>query len=34
MSHIAKLVNFGIFYGISGFDLSENIGINHKEVSK
>ena len=31
---MAKAVNFGILYGISGFGLSENLGINPKEASK
>lgn len=32
MRRIAKAVNFGIVYGISGFGLSENIGISTKEA--
>ena len=31
---IAKAVNFGIIYGISGYGLSENIGITPKEAKK
>ena len=34
MRRMAKAVNFGILYGISGFGLSENLGINPKEASK
>ena len=34
MRRTAKAVNFGIIYGISGFGLSENIGITPKEASK
>ena len=32
MRRIAKAVNFGIIYGISGYGLSENIGITPKEA--
>ncbi len=34
MRRAAKAVIFGIVYGISGFGLSENIGINPKEARK
>lgn len=34
MRRMAKAVNFGILYGISGYGLSENLGINTKEASK
>ena len=34
MRRVAKAVNFGIIYGISGFGLGENIGINVKEAQK
>ena len=34
MRRIAKAVNFGILYGISGFGLSENLNINPKEATK
>ena len=34
MSGMANAFNFGIFYGICGFGLSENLDINPKEASK
>ena len=34
MRRIAKAVNFGIIYGISGYGLSENIGITPKEAKQ
>lgn len=34
MRRVAKAVNFGIIYGISGFGLGENIGIRPKEAQK
>ena len=34
MRRMAKAVNFGILYGISGFGLSENLNINPKEATK
>lgn len=34
MRRIAKAVNFGIIYGISGYGLSENIGITRNEAQK
>ena len=34
MRRMAKAVNFGILYGISGFGLSENLNINKKEATK
>ncbi|MBR3523484.1 MAG: DNA polymerase I [Bacilli bacterium] len=34
MRRMAKAVNFGIIYGISGFGLSENTGISPKEAKK
>jgi len=33
MRRMAKAVNFGILYGISGFGLSENLNINKKEAT-
>ena len=33
MRRVAKAVNFGIIYGISGFGLGENIGIGPKEAT-
>jgi DNA polymerase-1 len=34
MRRMAKAVNFGIIYGISGYGLSENLGIAPNEASK
>lgn len=34
MRRIAKAVNFGIIYGISGYGLSENIGVTTKEAKE
>ena len=34
MRRMAKAVNFGIIYGISGYGLSENLNINPKEANK
>ncbi len=34
MRRVAKEVNFGIIYGISGFGLSENLNIGTKEATK
>ena len=34
MRRMAKAVNFGILYGISGFGLSENLNIDTKEATK
>lgn len=33
MRRIAKVVNFGIIYGISGFGLSNDLGINPKQAT-
>lgn len=34
MRRMAKAVNFGIIYGISGYGLSENIGVTPKEATQ
>ncbi len=34
MRRVAKAVNFGIIYGISGFGLGENIGVGAKEAQQ
>ena len=34
MRRMAKAVNFGIIYGISGYGLSENIGVSPKEATQ
>ncbi len=34
MRRVAKAVNFGIIYGISGFGLGENLDINPKDAKK
>ncbi len=33
MRRVAKSVNFGIIYGISGFGLSQNLGISQREAN-